>query len=171
MAHHIIIDGIDKTGKSTLARHLSKKLNMPIKKFSAPDKNPLMEYAEFIINKKRPHIIDRCYLSELAYGPVKRGKSYINKTEQFMLEAAIRERGCFCIYAVDLKSKITERFDKDKETFLKKSEIPAILEAFDLALKRSILDWTHYAIGDSMDQLVLKYLIDIHCYEVISGAA
>lgn len=147
---HIIIEGVDKCGKTTLAKFLSEKLKMPIKKFSAPDKNPFDEYINFLLNENTPHIIDRCYMSELAYGPAKRIVSYINHLEKQVLETAIMD-SVTGIYCYDTTENIEKRFDTDGETFISKRDIDPIRNNYDQELETSLVTWLSYKIGDSMD--------------------
>lgn len=150
---HIIIEGVDKCGKTTLAKFLSERLKMPIKKFSAPmNGNPFDEYADFLLNEKVPHIIDRCYMSELAYGPVKRGSSYISQIKKQVLEEAIKGKAVG-IWCWDDTEKIAARFDADGETFTRKSEISQLQGKFDSEIDKSALEWFMYRIGDSMERV------------------
>lgn len=149
---HIIIDGLDKTGKSTLARFLSEKTGMPIKKFSAPEKgqDPTSEYAEFLAAGE-PSIIDRMWLSEMAYGPVMRGESFVDQSRQALLEEMARRSGSHVIYAYASEEELRKRFDADNETFTRKDQIESILAGYERAILTSRLTWIRYTIGDDME--------------------
>lgn len=138
---HIIIEGVDKTGKTTLANELSRIFGMPIKKFSAPkDGRAFESYADFLLNEKTPHIIDRCYMSELAYGPVVRGTSQVSPLQKQLLETAI-EGSVICLYCYDTEEAIAGRFDTDKEEYTSKGQIARLLKEYDEQLDKSKLNW------------------------------
>lgn len=149
---HIIIEGLDKTGKSTLARHLSEKLGMPIKKFSAPEggADPTLEYAEFLVTAE-PCIVDRCYMSEMAYGPVVRGVSHIDLSRQSLLEELVLRRGGSMVYCDADEEALRDRFEADGETFLKPGQIAAVKANFEEALNDTKLEVIRYTVGDDMD--------------------
>lgn len=157
MNGHIVIEGVDKTGKSTLARFLSEKTGMPIKKFSAPadGADPTLAYIEFLVSGE-PSIIDRCWLSEMAYGPVMRGKSWIGPNQQRIVEKVAELRGVGAVYCTDTVGNIAERFEADGEDFLPSVSIPSVLEGFKNAMATSILPWRTYRIGDNMEELYDK---------------
>lgn len=157
---HIVIDGMDKTGKSTLVRYLSEKLNLPVKKFSAPEGDPFLEYVHFLSSTQQPHIIDRFYLSELAYGPVMRGKSQINENQKAFLEGALLGMNALCIYAWDHVPLIKARFIADGETFIKPDDIEAVMDIMKKEVEESRLRWVPYQIGDSMN--IIKVMYDFY---------
>jgi thymidylate kinase len=151
MRGHIIIEGLDKTGKSTLAAYLSDRLGMPIKKFSAPekDKDPTPEYLFFLANAE-PHILDRCYMSEMAYGPVMRGASWIDRRMQTIVEEVALRAGSSGVFCFATEKELAERFVKDREEFLPIEKAMAVQKNFEEAVDGSLLHWNLYTVGDSM---------------------
>lgn len=152
---HIIIEGCDKTGKTTLANRLSEMLEMPIKKFSAPTGDPFPEYMKFLIDTKQPHIIDRFYLGENVYGPLKRGASQLDFRRNRIIEMTCKLLGTFNILADGDVETIAEAFEKEKETFVTAEEIPQIVQGFRKQVVDSMLIWNRYKISeDSLDQML-----------------
>lgn len=151
---HIIIEGLDKTGKSTLARFLSEKTGKPIKKFSnpGPQEDAAVEYAEFVISSQSC-IVDRMHLSEMAYGPVLRGESTVDENVQRVIEGLLAKRGSVGIYCEADIDALVERFKQDGETFIKPEDIPAIKDGFDRALSTSTMKWIRYTVGDDMEKI------------------
>lgn len=151
---HIIIEGIDKTGKSTLARFLSEKTGMPIKKFSSPgaDEDPSVGYAEFAITAE-PCVVDRMHLSEMAYGPVMRGETTVDENVQRVIEGLLANRGSVGIYCEADRADLLERFKADGEDFIGPEEVPAILDNFEKALATSRMRWIRYRVGDDMEKV------------------
>lgn len=121
---------------------------MPIKKFSAPQKgvDPYDEYLDFIMNEKKPHILDRFFLGELVYGPIKRGKSALDLHKKRIIELACLARGTFNIYTCDNPKKIELRFQTDGETFLTPEDIRPIIYGYQREVETSALNWYWYTI-------------------------
>lgn len=95
----IIIEGADKTGKTTLARRIEKELGYEYVHFGPPGKDPAKEYAEFLINLKTPVVCDRFYYGELVYGPLLRQGSVITSLQQTTIERLLRLRGAILVHA------------------------------------------------------------------------
>lgn len=148
------MEGCDKTGKSTLARFLSERLSMPIHKVSAPKGNPFVEYVDLLFDTKVPTIFDRFHIGEKVYGPLKRGKSDLDFRKMAAIEMVMSGLQTFNIYAEGPEKLIAKRFDEDGETFLSKEEIPQVLDLYDENIKKSMLLWHHYHIGDDMDKML-----------------
>ena len=153
---HIIIEGIDKVGKSTLALELAKRLYLPVINRLQPRENIFIECMDFFTYATEQRIVDRLHLSELAYGPVKRGKVRLDAKELDAVEKAALSLKTFNIYCSDDPEKIKQRFRDLNEDFTKEDEIEIILDNFEDALSRSLLDWHRYAIGDDIDELAEK---------------
>jgi thymidylate kinase len=86
----IIIEGADKTGKTTLANAIVKRFGCEYIHFGKPKKHPATEYAEYAISTNRNVVLDRFYLGELVYGPLLRGKCGLNPLEFVTLERLLR---------------------------------------------------------------------------------
>lgn len=151
---HIVIEGLDKTGKSTLARFLSEKTGKPIKKFSNPKplEDPAVDYAEFVVSAQGC-IVDRMHLSEMAYGPVLRGESTVEENVQRVIEGLLARRGSFGIYCEADLDTLVERFKADKEDFIRPEDIVAIRDGFEAALSTSTMPWIRYTVGDDMEKV------------------
>lgn len=121
----IIIEGCDKSGKTTLAREISKRFNYEYQHFGAPGPEPGREYAEFLLNLKRPTVCDRFYIGEQVYGPLLRGKSLITNLQKAVIERLCRLRGAIVIYAQTPLEVCQERLakSKDEDVTLKENEI------------------------------------------------
>ena len=152
---HIVIEGLDKTGKSTLARFLSERLGMPIKKFSNPGagEDAAVEYAEFIVSSQAC-VVDRMHLSEMAYGPVMRGESTVDENVQRVIEGLLAKRGSVGVYCSAEYDDLVARFKADGEDFIKPEDIVAIKNGFDSALSTSTMKWIEYRVGDDMEAIV-----------------
>src|ERR1035437_10040840 len=86
----IIIEGADKTGKTTLANAIVKGFGCKYVHFGKPTKYPATEYAEYALSVNGNLVLDRFYLGELVYGPLLRGKCGITPLEFVTLERILR---------------------------------------------------------------------------------
>lgn len=100
----IIIEGMDNTGKSTLAKKLSLKFNLKIIKSSGPpeDKESWIKKIHYSIDQSKKginFIYDRHPLiSEYVYGPILRGKNLLDNEEGNQLWKEFIEIQPFIIY-------------------------------------------------------------------------
>ena len=140
----IILEGENKTGKSSLARLFHELTGWEVIKFSQPTKEPYIEYMEFLLERKEPAILDRFYLGEKVYGPLWRGKSDLNEWQTRMLEMTCMARMSLNIYCETNEKTIIKNFEKEKEELAKAEQIPDILSLFRKAVKDSRLDWNRF---------------------------
>ena len=93
----IIIEGADKTGKTTLSNAIIKKFGSEYVHFGKPKKHPATEYAEYALANDGNLVLDRFYLGELVYGPLLRGKAGIDDVEFVTLERILRKKQAILI--------------------------------------------------------------------------
>lgn len=93
----IIIEGADKTGKTTLSNAIIKKFGSEYVHFGKPKKHPATEYAEYALANDGNLVLDRFYLGELVYGPLLRGKAGIDDVEFATLERILRKKQAILI--------------------------------------------------------------------------
>lgn len=111
----VIIEGADKTGKTTLAKKIVEKFGYSYAHFAAPGPDPGREYADFLINLDKPTVCDRFYIGEQVYGPLLRGKSVISNLQKATIERLCRYRGAILIWANTPIEVAQERLAKSKE--------------------------------------------------------
>lgn len=140
----ITLEGLDKQGKTSLANHISKLLNIEIVKFSQPKKEPYIEYMEFLIQREELVICDRFYLGERAYGPVKRGKSELNEWQFRNIEMLLMMRFPLCIFCSTNKSNTVKNFRKDNETYTQEEDIDKIQSLYMKEISNSRLEWIEF---------------------------
>jgi len=86
----IIVDGADKTGKSTLCSAIVEEFGSKYFHFGKPKKYPATEYAEYALSMNENMVLDRFYLGELVYGPLFRGKAGLTPLEFATIERILR---------------------------------------------------------------------------------
>lgn len=96
----VIIEGPDKSGKTTLAKEIEKQFCYKYAHFSAPGVDPASEYASFFSGISSPTVCDRSYFGERVYGPLLRGTSKISNLQYAVIERICRLKGAVFIYAL-----------------------------------------------------------------------
>jgi len=140
----IIIEGPDGSGKTTLAQKLSKQTKYKIVHMSQPKtedekKQMLGQYLQ-IIRLNKNLIFDRCWYSEMAYGPVMRKESIISFIDMYVLEEALAKAGAIIIYATGSKAALWQHCQKRGEDYVTaRDDFNAICDNFD-----SIMNVPHH---------------------------
>lgn len=98
---HIIIEGPDGAGKTSLARWLCHKKNMQYHHEGPPPAGIAVarHYAELLIHATHPTVFDRLHLGEIIYGNLLRGGSKISSADlhdinQLIVDYDVRVIGC-----------------------------------------------------------------------------
>jgi thymidylate kinase len=118
----IIIEGPDGSGKTTLAEQLSRQTGYPILHRSHPkteeEKKLMMgEYLQAIKGNKN-FIFDRCWYSEMAYGPVMRDDSVISYPQMYELERQLAKSGAVVIYCTGPEAALWMRCQRRGEEYI-----------------------------------------------------
>lgn len=143
----IILDGLDKCGKSTLARKLASKYKAKLIHVSAPKTTtPFNEYVSLInsLDPNSSYVFDRLYLGECAYGEVYRKKNGLTAVQQYYLELMLLKFNPMLIYCWLDYNELTWNFHKDKEKTTKLTDVPRLDRLFRTAFNRSILPKTTF---------------------------
>ena len=132
----IIIEGPDGSGKTTLAEKLSRQTKYPILHRTQPktDEEKKLMMGEYLqtIRSGKNMIFDRCWYSEMAYGPVMRDASVISYPEMYELEEQLAKCGAIIIYATGPKAALWQRCQKRGEDYItSRDNFNAICENFD----------------------------------------
>lgn len=118
----IIIEGPDGSGKTTLAEKLSKQTGYPVVHRSQPkseeEKLQMLRGYVDAIDVGKNVIFDRCWYSEMAYGPVMRDESVITYPEMYLLEEKLAKNGAIIIYCTDKPKTLWKRATKRGEEYI-----------------------------------------------------
>lgn len=117
-----ILEGPDGSGKSTLANQLARQANAEIVHMSYPktdeEKESMFVEYEKVLSKPKNMIFDRCWYSEMAYGPVMRDGSYITWPQMYCLERMVARTGGMIIHCTDATSKLWARANRRGEDYV-----------------------------------------------------
>ena len=143
----IILEGLDKCGKSSLASIIARNLACNILKCSAPTEDPYKEYVTKLLNNDDDNIIfDRFCYGELVYGPIYRGKSAIDSNKLLNLELLLQARDSILIYCEASLDFIKQKFIEDNETFTKMIDIKKLLSGYRRVISQAKIPVLHHQL-------------------------
>jgi len=137
----VILEGVDKTGKTTVANDLRNILGWPIIKHSQP-KPPVTAYEEYNATLDRvtePFIADRFHLGEAVYGPLYRGTQTPANDVVIPFEMRLHVRGALLIFMTDKAEPIKARWREHKEDFAQEDMLRKMLLAYESEYEASLL--------------------------------
>lgn len=126
----IIIEGPDGAGKTTLANKIQKQTGYMLLHRSQPkteeEKAKMMDEYLSVLRSGKNCIMDRCWYSEMVYGPVMRDAAYISYPQMYELEKQLARVGGLIIHCTGPMQTLWKRcltrgedYIVDKETFTK----------------------------------------------------
>lgn len=135
-----ILEGPDGGGKTTLAEKLSAMTRIKITHFSYPkdeeEKARMFIMYQDLLKSGSNVIIDRCWYSEMCYGPVMRGASTITYPQMYELERMAANKGAMVIYCTDSKTALWTRTTHRGEDYMTSREkFNAVCDAYDELFK------------------------------------
>lgn len=148
----IIITGVDNTGKSTLAMHLSNKFGIDIlERYHTLPPTDYEDWYRFLVknlDSDEEVIADRFYLDELVYGPVVRKKVGLTDHQIRMMNSLVNEEQPLIILC-HRKAELVAKNYLDREQYLDITKIHAVQNGyFELVDERPFRELT---IGYSID--------------------
>lgn len=139
----ILLEGPDKCGKSTFARRLSKKLNVPIRKHSetgsaqeasAKTLDTLQDYRGGI------EIWDRFYFpSDLIYGPIAGGYEIPKDIKSYYWEYVqekLRRNRTLIVYFKAPKSVILQRLKEEPDHYVDEDKLKKIIDKYECVMDK-----------------------------------
>lgn len=130
----IILEGIDGSGKTTLASNLARLSPWPARIVpKGPMKaNVIEEYVTplFDVTPDELLIADRWHLSELIYGPIYRGKTQVDWEILGEIESILRNLNATRIIMRPGIQTVYSRLKARGEDFLKPEDIPLVYSAY-----------------------------------------
>ena len=164
----IIIDGVDKSGKSTLIEALKNKipnaimvklLSKPKDKETGPTyiKTMYAKMAELTRDVNTNFVFDRWYPSEMVYS-FKRGYDALEDGWFYKMENELRKTDGFYILVEADPALVAKRFKTAKEDFAKVEEIEKLQERYREHYKNCQLHKIKVDTTNSLDAVVQQIL-------------
>lgn len=135
-----ILEGPDGGGKTTLAERLSSMTRVNIAHFSYPKDNDevakmFVMYQDFIKSSGNI-IIDRCWYSDMCYGPIMRDGATITYPQMYQLERLAANKGAMIIYCTDTKAALWSRAtERGEEYMTSRDKFNAVCDAYEELFK------------------------------------
>lgn len=153
----IILEGVDKTGKSTISEKLLKKVPgaILIKQNRKELSNLKQIFLEMCLTLEKlpgdgPIILDRFYPSQMVYSILRNEEDITDKfyynIEEFMLNH--KELEFEIVYCTADNSTLEKRFIKDKEEYIKQDQINLLKTRYEHFLNKTQLKVTVFDSSD-----------------------
>lgn len=95
----VILEGCDGVGKTTLAVTLAQRHGYQLVHATrSPEGVDLAERYRAILSWPGPLVLDRCFVSELVYGPLLHGRSRLTLDQVIELAAIVADRGGLIVH-------------------------------------------------------------------------
>jgi hypothetical protein len=133
---HVILEGPDGTGKTTLAQHLVDTLGYQYHHEGLPPgEDMLVYYAHLFLQKIKqgPTVFDRLHLGEHVYGPIMRGRSKMQGLPGVrLMQMLIRGKGARALIALPDYQTVVSNWKKRHNAEYVKDEarLKAIYDAY-----------------------------------------
>jgi len=137
-----LIEGCDRTGKTTLATRLSHDMEIPALHFGVP---PDDVYSHFVnslwdvMQQSRNFIVDRLHLSNRAYNGV-HGGGVLSPSEWFEIDRLVADSGGWLLMLVDNPYGVVQRMREEGDFRLTPHQIGDIQNQFNRGFEYSIVE-------------------------------
>lgn len=174
---NIIIEGCDKTGKSTIIQDLKKIYTSAtvFKNLLKPEGKDGVTIGraagiylgayQFANTVGGMNIFDRGHITEVVYSQ-RRGYNSLEHIDWLGYEQMLLDRTCV-IYMSAPEETIVKRFETENETYISKEEVHNILEGFDAYLSMTKLPVLRLSSLDDREQNIAKFLTFIQDNKVL----
>ncbi len=151
----IIVEGCDKTGKTTLVKEIQKRFGGEVIKKGNPDGDAYIDYIATIarLTTDKFYIFDRFYLSELVYGPLMRGMNWLDKSKFENIEGYISKMQPVVIHAYNTEEFIHQKMKEDGEDYIEDDDVKHVLRLFEAVIPNTKFPVLKYKVGDGYDIL------------------
>jgi hypothetical protein len=129
----LALDGCDGTGKTTMANRLVTRHGFTVVHSArTPDGTDLTARYQRILAAPGRLVLDRCFVSELVYGPLHHNRSRITLDEAVGLAEAVAARDGALIHLTGLPAAIHSRLlAREGSNAPGMSEVEALVTAYD----------------------------------------
>lgn len=129
----IILEGVDKSGKTTLANELAVRYKLPIKHFGIPipGSDPCKDYSSEMRYVYEPAIYDRFLYGELVYSKVKKRETTMNTHGFYCLDMMLASVPHVVIWCRPEWEEVQRRLLLEPDGYVNIGEARQIYEEYD----------------------------------------
>lgn len=150
----IILEGVDCSGKTTLADAITKKLGVRTIRLASgpPMRSVLLEYVNRLTDSYRPGagidiVADRWHWGELVYGPLLRNRSAIDEAQLDYIDHTLNKLGAVLAYLAPPKALVLQRLKERGDTLIRPVLIPDIMSGYarvrTTTTVKNVVDFSH----------------------------
>jgi len=130
----VVLEGCDGTGKTTLAAHFTQSHGFAsVHSVRTPDHLDLAGRYRDLLQQPGRLVLDRCFISELVYGPLRRGRSRLTWTQALDLAESVASRDGVFLHLTAPPSVIHARLIQRDGTAEDLTELTAIVSSYHRA--------------------------------------
>jgi hypothetical protein len=149
----IVIEGLDRTGKTTLAETIKRRCGGEYMHFNKPEQHPLDEYCRWLDNAPAPHaIVDRYHWGETVWPHVFKRDSEYDSVMQYYTELLLESRGAVMVHAHRSIDQVVKACEEDGEP-AQGRQLHLADGLFGITATHSILPVVDYSHGDDVTGL------------------
>lgn len=133
----VVLEGCDGTGKSTLAAHLTRRSGFSVVHcVPTPGGIDLAERYRDVLRQTGRLVLDRCFVSELVYGPLRRGRSRLTWAQALDLTEAVAARDGVFLHLTGPPALLRARLIRRDGTAESLSELTDIVSGYQRVFER-----------------------------------
>ncbi|MEU3218776.1 hypothetical protein [Streptomyces sp. NPDC006971] len=145
----VVLEGCDGVGKSTLGERLSTHHGFAmVHSPRTPDHLDLANRYRTILARSGKILFDRCFISELVYGPLHRGRSRINWSQAIDLAESVIKRSGVLIHLTAPPAVIHQRLLSRDGEAIGLEEISELAAGYERVFS-TLADYTHVLTLDT----------------------
>ena len=161
----ILVEGVDKSGKSSLIKELSQLLNYPIIKNSYKPRERSPEfiagvyagiYRSLLSCYTGDIILDRSHITEVVYGRVIRDYDALLIKNWYIFEQNHLQSKAVLFYMTASEDRLKERFERENEEYVKVGQIRRLQAAYSKYIGLSSLSTFQLSSENSMSYNLAK---------------
>jgi len=170
----IIVEGVDKSGKSSLINELSQLLNYPIVKneFKPTEHKPEFIagvyaglYNTLLSCYSGDIILDRSHITEIVYGRIVRSYNALKYFNWLQFEEEKLVKKAVVIYMTANDTTLERRHKEDKEEYINVKQIPHIQQAYRDHIVSSNLEYLQLSSERDMNKNMAEAMYFIQSFK------
>ena len=150
----VILEGCDRTGKTTLANQLVERHSFKYIHCGQPKGDLYEEYMQILQDIEKEGVdtvIDRFVYGEFVYGPLYRGEAALDEQQLRNIELKALSLNAMLIYCVDEAENIIKRFKTAGEDFAREELVPLMLNLYEDVIDAAIIPVDRHRINSMLD--------------------